>query len=226
MHLDILSLFPGYFGSPLQESIIGRAIRAGLLSVKQVDIRDFSCNKHRRVDDRPYGGGPGMVLEPGPVVAAVRSVKRPDSTVIYLTPQGRKLDAAVARELSHSSHLVLICGHYEGIDQRAIDLCVDREISVGDYVLTSGCPAALVLLDAVVRFIPGVLGDEQSAEQDSFEQGMLDFPQYTRPEVFEGLAVPPVLVGGDHKKIASWRESSALARTVERRPDLFSGREL
>lgn len=223
MHLDILSLFPAYFSSPLQESILGRAIRAGLLTVQQVDIRDFSCNKHRRVDDRPYGGGPGMVMEPGPVVAAVRSVKRPESTVIYLSPQGQRLNAALARELAHRDHLVLLCGHYEGIDQRAVDLCVDQEISIGDYVLTSGCPAAMVLLDAVVRFIPGVLGDEQSAEQDSFERGLLDFPQYTRPEVFEGLAVPSVLIGGDHKKIAKWREANALARTVERRPDLFSG---
>lgn len=223
MHLDILSLFPAYFSSPLQESILGRAIRAGLLTVQQVDIRAFSCNKHRRVDDRPYGGGPGMVMEPGPVVAAIRSVKKPESTVIYLSPQGQRLDAALARDLARRDHLVLLCGHYEGIDQRAIDLCVDQEVSIGDYVLTSGCPAAMVLLDAVVRFIPGVLGDEQSAEQDSFERGLLDFPQFTRPEVFEGLAVPSVLVGGDHKKIAKWREASALARTVERRPDLFSG---
>jgi tRNA (guanine37-N1)-methyltransferase len=219
--VDILSLFPGYFKGPFDESIIKQARKKGLLEINLVDIRDFADNRYRRVDDRPYGGGPGMVLMPQPVSAAIRHVKDSKARVIYLSPQGTLLTAAKCRELAKEERLVLLCGHYEGIDQRVLDNEVDEEISIGDYVLTNGCLAAIVLLDAVIRFIPGVLGHTLAAEEDSFEQGRLDCPHYTRPEVFEGQAVPSVLLSGNHKEIAAWREEQALKKTRKVRPDLL-----
>jgi len=216
----ILSLFPGYFTGPLEESIIGQARSKGLLEFQQVDIRAFAENKWRRVDDRPYGGGPGMVLEPGPVLRALRSVKKPGTRVIYLSPQGPLLTAKKAREIAEITDLVLLAGHYEGIDERALKE-VDEELSVGDYVLTNGCLAALVLIDSVIRFVPGVIGHEAAADQDSFENGLLDCPHYTRPEEFEGERVPPVLLSGDHEKIAAWRRQAALEKTARVRPDLY-----
>jgi len=222
MEIELLSLFPGYFESPFRESILGRAIKKELLQVNLVDIRDYTEDKHRRVDDRPYGGGPGMVMMPGPVANAIRARKKERSTVVYLAPEGEPFNAALAKEFAGLDHLILLSGHYEGIDQRVIDLEVDRKVSVGDFVLTSGCAAALIVLDALVRFIPGALGDAASSEEDSFEgDGWLDCPHYTRPEVFEGHAVPEVLKSGDHALIKAWRREQARQKTLRYRPDLM-----
>ena len=221
MRIDILSLFPGYFKGPFDESIIKIARERGLLDVNLVDIRDFADNKHRKVDDRPFGGGPGMVMMPQPLSAAISSVKREGSHVIYLSPQGTVLTASKSRQLAGHQHLILLCGHYEGIDERIIETQVDEEISIGDYVLTNGCLAAIVLLDTVARFIPDVLGHHEAANEDSFEKGLLDCPHYTRPEIFEGLAVPEILRSGDHRKIAAWRHAKALEKTRRMRPDLL-----
>lgn len=221
MLIDILSLFPGYFKGPFDESIMKRAQEKGLVTIRLTDIRDFTDNRYRRVDDRPYGGGPGMVIMPQPVKAVIHHVRTSTSHVIYLSPQGRRLTAAKSRQLAQENHLILLCGHYEGIDQRVVDQEVDEEISIGDYVLTNGCLAAIVLLDSVIRFIPGVLGHALAAEEDSFERGMLDHPHYTRPEVFEELRVPSVLLSGNHKEIAIWRQKQALKKTREVRPDLL-----
>jgi tRNA (guanine37-N1)-methyltransferase len=220
LKIDILSLFPGYFQGPLDESLIKQARNQGILDIQLIDIRDFADNKWRRVDDRPYGGGPGMVLTPEPVAKAIRSVKKADSHVIYLTPQGTPLCAEKCRQLAQREHLVLLCGHYEGIDERVLQKEVDEEISIGDYVLTNGCLAAIVLVDAVARFVPGVIGNELAAEEDSFEKGILDCPHYTRPEVFEGERVPDVLLSGNHKQIADFRLKQALIKTKRVRPDL------
>lgn len=212
------------FRGPFQESILGKAQKEGVIEINLHNIRDFSSLPHRRVDDRPYGGGPGMVLMPEPTVKAIRAVKEECSKVIYLSPQGAPLNAAKCRELAQQPHLVILCGHYEGVDERVIDLEVDEEISIGDYVLTNGCLPAMVLVDAVSRFIPGVLGHELAAAEDSFEQGRLDCPHYTRPEVFEGVAVPKVLLSGNHKKIEEWRARVAEEKTSRVRPDLLQKR--
>lgn len=221
MLIDILSLFPGYFQGPFDESIIKQARKKGILDIRLIDIRDFAENKHRRVDERPYGGGPGMVLMPQPVTAAIRHVRTPESHVIYLSPQGELLNAAKSRQLALKKHLILLCGHYEGVDQRVLDTEIDEEISIGDYVLTNGCLSAIVAVDSLIRFVPGVLGHELAAEEDSFENGLLDCPHYTRPEVFEGKEVPPVLLSGNHQEIAKWRREQALKKTREVRPDLL-----
>lgn len=221
MKIDVLSLFPNYFKGPFDESIIKRAIESGILNINTIDIRNFCLGKHRQADDRPYGGGPGMVMMVEPVVKAIRSCKSTLSQTIYLSPQGKPLTPQLAKELAAQEHLILLCGHYEGIDQRVIESEVDLEISIGDYVLTNGCLAACVLIDVMARFIPGVLGDQQSQEQDSFENGQLDHPHYTRPQVFEGKSVPEILISGDHKKINEWRERAAAAQTLYKRPDLI-----
>lgn len=223
MRFDILSLFPGYFKGPFDESIIKQAKAKGKVEIHLVDIRDFSEDKWRRADERPYGGGPGMVMMPGPVAKALRSVKTPQSRAIYLSPQGKPLTAAKCRELAEIQHLVLLCGHYEGIDERVLESDIDEEISIGDYVLTNGCLAAIVLVDAVIRFVPGVLGHELAAEEDSFENGLLDYPHYTRPEEFEGRVVPKVLLSGNHQEIAKWRKEKAVEKTRRIRPDLEAG---
>ncbi|HLB52255.1 MAG TPA: tRNA (guanosine(37)-N1)-methyltransferase TrmD [Chlamydiales bacterium] len=225
MIIDILSLFPSYFRGPFDVSMLMKARENGLLEIRHTDIRDFAEDKHRRVDDRPFGGGPGMVLKAPPVVQAIRSVRKERSHVVCLSPQGELLKAAKCEELAKIKHLILLCGHYEGIDERAIDLEVDEEISIGDYVLTSGCPAAIVLIDAVARFIPGVVGHPEAVQQDSFQEGIFDAPHFTRPEVFEGLQVPPVLLTGDHAKIKQWRETQARKKTSRVRPDLFRLKE-
>jgi tRNA (guanine37-N1)-methyltransferase len=220
MKIDLLSLFPEYFESPFSVSMMKRARQKGLLEIRQVNIRDFSDDpKHHRVDDRPYGGGPGMVLCPQPIVSAIRSVKREESRVVYLSAQGSKLTAGRCAQLAREQHLVLLCGHYEGIDERVMKE-VDEEISIGDYVLTSGCPAALVFIDAVSRFIPGVVGHPAAVEQDSFQNGILDAPHFTGPRVFEGEEVPAVLLSGNHAEIAKWREQQARNKTARVRPDL------
>lgn len=220
MEIELLSLFPSYVQSPLEESILKRAIQKGLLVVRNTDIRAFSTDKWHRVDDRPFGGGPGMLLSPEPVSKAISSVRRPHSKVIYLSPQGVPLTAQVARELANESHLILLAGHYEGIDQRVLDDEVDLELSIGDFVLTNGCLAALVVIDAVARFIPGVLGHEDAASQDSFEHGLLDYPNYTKPLEYNGKTVPDVLRSGNHAEIALWRHKQQVLKTLDVRPDM------
>lgn len=220
MQIDILSLFPNYFKGPFDESIIMQAKKKGLLDINLIDIRAFADNRYRKVDDRPYGGGPGMVMMPQPVLDAIRSVKKPGAKVIYMSPQGQTLTAAKCKMLAQETHLILLCGHYEGIDERILKE-VDEEISIGDYVLTNGCLSAIVLVDAMVRFVPGVLGHESAACEDSFEDGLLDCPHYTRPEIYENQSVPEILLSGDHKKIAEWRRQKALEITQRKRPDLW-----
>jgi tRNA (guanine37-N1)-methyltransferase len=224
MRIDILTLFPEVLEPYLSTSIIGRARSSGLVSIGCTNFRDFAKDVHRSVDDRPFGGGPGMVLMCPPLLEALEHVEgaqdgRP--TRIMLTPQGQRLDQRMVSELSREPWLVLICGHYEGFDERIRTLTSAKEISIGDYVLSGGEPAALVLVDAVVRLLPGALGHEQSAESESFADGKLEYPQYTRPRDYRGLGVPDVLLSGDHGKIAAWRKAQALERTRERRPDLL-----
>lgn len=226
MRIDVLTLFPEMFPGYLGQSLLKRAIDAGLVRMELHNIRDWARGKHQQVDDRPFGGGPGMVLRPEPVVECVEDVRQqadPLGHLILLTPQGRRLDQRLAEELARHQRLVLICGRYEGIDQRAIDLLQPVEISVGDYILGGGEVAAMVVIDAVVRLVPGVLGDEQSNKEDSFsgQPPLLEFPQYTRPREYRGLAVPDVLMTGNHPEIARWRHEEKLKRTRERRSDLL-----
>ena len=223
MHIHILSLFPEYFQGPFDVSIIKRARDRGILKIDFLDIRDFAEGKHKKVDDRPYGGGPGMVLMPEPLSKAIRSVRTPESRVIHLSPQGSLLSASTCERLAKYDHLILVCGHYEGIDERIIEKEIDEEISIGDYVLTNGCLASIVLVDALSRFIPGVLGNDEAAAQDSFQSGFFDAPQYTKPYDFEGNLVPEVLAGGNHEEIRKWRKSKALEKTKKIRPDLYRG---
>jgi tRNA (guanine37-N1)-methyltransferase len=223
MRFDVLTIFPGVFGAYLAEGIVGRAVKNGFVDVKLVNIRDFTQDAHKTTDDRPYGGGEGMVMKPGPIYRALRSVGRENtrSQVILLSPQGKAFDQSTAWELARWEQLILVCGRYEGVDERIIRSAVDRELSVGDYILSGGELGALIVIDAVSRLIPGVLGGERSAREDSFEEGLLKYPQYTRPRVFRGEAVPPVLLSGDHEKIRSWRRKEALKRTLSKRPDLL-----
>jgi len=226
MRIDVLTLFPEMFPGYLGQSLLKRAIDAGLVQIELHNIRDWARGKHAQVDDRPFGGGPGMVLRPEPVVECVEAVQQQAAEpghLVLLTPQGRRLDQRVVAELAGHKRLVLICGRYEGIDQRAIDILQPDELSIGDYILGGGEVAAMVVIDAVVRLVPGVLGDEQSNRQDSFsgEPPLLEFPQYTRPRVFRGLEVPDVLLTGNHPEIARWREQQKLDRTRQRRADLL-----
>lgn len=223
MDIEILSLFPEYFKGPFDSSILKKAQEKGILNINHVNVRDFAEDKHHRVDERPFGGGPGMVMKPEPLVLAIRSAKKkqPQSRVIYLSPQGSLLTGVKCQELALCPHLTLVCGHYEGIDERVLESEIDEEISIGDYVLTNGALAAIVLVDAVARFVPGVLGHHQAALQDSFQEGIFDCPHYTRPEEFEGRKVPEVLLRGDHAEIATWRRKKALEKTRRIRPDLY-----
>jgi len=223
MRFDILTLFPGFFTSPLEQSILGKAIAKGLLKVNTVNIRDFALDKHRTTDDYPYGGGHGMVMKVEPVVRALGSIREAGGTnskIILMTPQGTPFNHRMAEELAAFDHLAIICGRYEGVDER-IRKYADIELSVGDYVLTGGEIPALAVIDAVGRLKPGVLGEDASAKQDSFSNGLLEYPQYTRPEEYEGLKVPEVLVSGNHGEIEKWRKAQSLIRTYERRPDLL-----
>ncbi|NGX39385.1 MAG: tRNA (guanine-N(1)-)-methyltransferase [Chlamydiae bacterium] len=222
MRIDILSLFPEYFESPFAVSIIRRAREKGLVDIRLINIRTFAEGKHRRVDDRPYGGGPGMVMMPGPCLRAIRSVRKEDSHVVFLTPGGTPLQAKGCTKLAKHSHLILLCGHYEGVDQRVMEE-VDEEISIGDYVLTNGCLPAIVLIDATIRFLPGVLGNEESALNDSFQEGRVEGPHYTRPEEFEEMRVPEVLLRGNHKEIAAWRKTESEKKTRQVRSELTAG---
>jgi tRNA (guanine37-N1)-methyltransferase len=224
MRVDILTLFPEMFESPLACSIIKRARDAHIVEIVLTNIRDFAQDKYRKVDDKPYGGGPGMVMMPGPVFDCFEHVQKlspQKGRVILLTPQGQKFDQRKAAELSKENRLILISGKYEGFDERIRVSLNAEQISIGDYVLSGGELAAMVIIDAVIRLLPGVLGDEDSAKDDSFSAGLLEYPQYTRPEIFRGLKVPEVLLSGDHKKIAEWRRQQALERTRQWRPDLL-----
>lgn len=225
MRIDIITLFPGMLTGFLSESMIGRAIEKDLVDIKTHSLRDWGEGKWKTTDDRPFGGGAGMLLKPEPLCEAIDSVKEADSVVIYLSPDGESFNHDIAVELSGVEHLVLVSGHYEGIDQRVRDSRIDREISIGDYVLTNGTLPAAVLVDAVVRQLPGVLGAEKSLTQDSFHRNVLGFPQYTRPVDFEGMQVPEVLLSGNHGEIERWRQERALEKTKERRPDLLSNKD-
>jgi tRNA (guanine37-N1)-methyltransferase len=219
--IQILTIFPDVCKSVFSESILMRAQEKNLASLEAVDLRKWTKDRHRTVDDAPYGGGPGMVMKIEPIDLALSEMRSPASKVILLSPQGRQFSDSTARELARETDLILLCGHYEGIDQRVADHLVDDEISIGDYVLTSGVLPALVLTDAIVRLIPGVLGDEESAQQDSFSAGILDHPHYTRPSEYKGWKAPDVLLGGNHAAIANWRREAALDATKKRRPDLL-----
>lgn len=228
MKIKILTIFPEMFESVLNASILGRAREQGLLDVTCVDIRPFSDRKHKNTDDYPFGGGAGMVMMAQPILAAMQSVTGEDfhGRRIFLGPRGSKLSTAKARELAKEDELALLCGHYEGVDQRALDLCIDEEISIGDYILTGGELAAMVLVDCVSRFIPGVLGSSESPEEESFSDGLLEYPQYTRPREIAGLEVPEVLLNGDHAKIRAWRRQESLRATLRFRPDLLESAPL
>ena len=228
MKIKILTLFPAMFDGVLSASILGRAREQGLLEVSVLDIRPFSDRKHKNTDDYPFGGGAGMVMTAQPIRDAVAAAMGDDfqGRRIYLGPRGSRLTSEKARELSRERELILLCGHYEGVDQRALDTCVDEEISIGDYILTGGELAAMVLTDCVARFIPGVLGSAESPEEESFSDGLLEYPQYTRPREWEGLCVPDVLLNGDHAKIRAWRRRESLKATLRFRPDLLEGAPL
>jgi tRNA (guanine37-N1)-methyltransferase len=225
MHIDILTIFPNMFESPMQESILKKAQEKGKLVINPVDIRTFSTDKHKRVDDYPFGGGVGMVMKPEPIFDAwhyAYSLKSSLKTrTILLTPQGYVFNQSKAIELSKFERLILICGHYEGIDERVHEQLVDEEISIGDYILTGGELPAMVIIDAISRLLPGVLGSKESAAQDSFSDGLLEYPQYTRPRVYRGLSVPEVLLSGNHEKIRLWRRKQSLLRTRQKRNDLL-----
>ena len=219
MKFDVLTLFPEMFQA-IKQSILGRAEEKNLIQINLINIRDFSKDKHKKVDDTPYGGGAGMVMRADVVYDAYKSVQNENAKVIYLTPQGKKLDQKKVEELSKEKHLILLCGHYEGIDQRVIDKIVDEEISIGDYVLTGGELPAMVLIDSVSRYVEGVLS-EGSTNEESFSQGLLEYPQYTKPETFEGVKVPEILLSGHHENIKKWREEKSLENTKLKRPDLL-----
>ena len=219
MKFDVLTLFPEMF-EPLKESIIKRATEKNLIDINLINIRDFSEDKHMHVDDTPYGGGVGMLMKPDVVGRAVASVKTEKSKVIYLSPRGKTLNQNKVKSLAESDHLILLCGHYEGIDQRVIDKVVDEEISIGDYVLTGGELPAMVLIDSVSRYVPGVL-TEESTDEESFSEGLLEYPQYTRPEIFDGVRVPEVLLSGHHENIKKWRRLESLRITYKNRPELL-----
>jgi tRNA (guanine37-N1)-methyltransferase len=223
MKIDVLTLFPAMFAGPLDESIVQRARKTGALDLTVHNLRDYTHDRHKTVDDRPFGGGPGMLLKPEPVFEAVEALRREKSRVILMSPTGRKFDQAIARELSQQEHLLLVCGSYEGFDERIREKLADDEVSIGDYVLTNGALPAMVLIDAVTRLLPGVLGDDESARDESFSPGGpgLEYPHYTRPAEFRGMKVPEVLLSGNHAEIAKWRAEQARQRTRERRPDLL-----
>ena len=220
MRIDVITIFPDLIRDVLKYSIPRRAIDAGLIDILAHDLRDHADDKHKTIDDTPYGGGAGMIFKPEPIARAIEALPT-GGRVIFLTPQGRLFTQSVANELSLSDHLVLLCGHYRGIDERVRESYVDDEISIGDYVLSGGELPALILIDALIRLIPGAIGNAESALEDSFQNGLLDCAWYTRPREFEGLTVPEALLSGDHKKVAQWRRENARQRTLERRPDLL-----
>ena len=221
MEIDVLTLFPGMFPGPLDESIIKRACESGRLRLGIRDLRDFTHDRHRKVDDRPFGGGPGMLMKPEPMFEAVEALRGEKTRVILTSPAGRPFRQEIARELAAEEHLLLICGSYEGFDERVRECLADDELSIGDYVLTNGALPAMVIIDSVTRLLPGVLGDDESSVDESFSDGLLEYPQYTRPAEFRGMNVPEVLLSGDHAAIERWRREQARLRTGQRRPDLL-----
>lgn len=221
MKIDVLTLFPAMFAGPLDESIIKRARLKGLLDLTIHDLRQWTHDRHRTVDDRPFGGGPGMLLKPEPLFEAVESLRREKTRVILFSPAGRKFDQSIARELAQQEDLLLVTGHYEGFDERVREALVDDELSIGDYVLTNGALPAMIVVDAVTRLLPGALGDDASSHDESFSAGLLEYPQYTRPADFRGMKVPEILLSGDHAEIEKWRREQARLRTQEKRPDLL-----
>ncbi len=223
MKIDVLTLFPEMFAGPLDESIVKRARAAGLLDLSIHNLRDYTHDRHRTVDDKPFGGGPGMLLKPEPIFEAVEHVARAETRVLLLSPSGRKFNQSLARELALEKHLLLICGSYEGFDERVREALADDDLSIGDYVLTNGALPAMVVIDAVTRLLPGVLGDDESSRDESFSRGWLEYPQYTRPAEFRGMKVPEVLLSGNHAEIARWRSEQARNRTRAQRPDLTDG---
>lgn len=223
MKFDVLTLFPEMIEAYLRQGILARAITRGRVNINLINIRDFAKGRHKTTDDRPYGGGEGMIMKPGPIDRALKSVDRVEgiSRVILLSPQGKQFDQPMAWDMAQWNQLILICGRYEGVDERILLTHIDQELSVGDYILTGGELGAMVVIDAVARLIPGVLGGERSSIEDSFEDGLLKYPQYTRPRTFQGMEVPDILLSGDHEKIRMWRRKESLRRTLERRPDLL-----
>ena len=222
MKFDVLTLFPEMF-EPLKQSIIGKAVEKKLIDIHLVNIRDFSKDKHKKVDDTPYGGGAGMVMKPDVVYEAYQSVKQDQAKVIYMSPQGKKLNQQIVEKLSKESHLIILCGHYEGIDQRVLDEIVEEEISIGDYVLTGGEIPTMVLIDSVSRYVEGVI-KQDSIQEESFSNGFLEYPQYTRPEIFQGKAVPKIILSGHHENIEKWRKERSLEITQKKRPDLLKNK--
>jgi tRNA (guanine37-N1)-methyltransferase len=223
IEFDILTLFPGLCEGALAESILGKAQENRLIQVRCLDLRQWATGKHRVTDEPPYGGGPGMVMKAEPIFAAVEAIRQSGSHVILMSATGQRFTQKKARQLAEKSHLIFVCGHYEGVDQRVADHLVDEELSIGDYILTNGAIAATVVVDAVARLIPGVLGEADSAMDESFSNGFLEYPHYTRPAEFRGWKVPEILLSGNHAAIEAWRKAEALKRTVERRPDLTPG---
>ena len=221
MKIDVLTLFPGMFPGPLDESIIKRACESGRLRLGIRDLRDYTHDRHRKVDDRPFGGGPGMLMKPEPLFEAVEALRGEKTRVILTSPAGRPFRQEIAQELAGEEHLLLVCGSYEGFDERVRECLADDELSIGDYVLTNGALPAMVIIDAVTRLLPGVLGDDASSVDESFSDGLLEYPQYTRPAEFRGMSVPEVLLSGDHAAIEKWRREQARLRTGQRRPDLL-----
>ncbi len=222
LQFDVVTLFPALLEGVVEESIIGRAVRNGRIGIGLHNLRDWADGPHSMTDDRPFGGGAGMVLKPEPLFGAIESLQDQDTTVVYMSPDGENLATPLARELAQEKHLVVVSGHYEGIDQRVRDQLVDREVSIGDYVLTNGTLAAAVLIDTVSRFVPGVLGKEESLEQDAFADNLLGHPQYTRPAEFRGMKVPEVLLSGHHGSISDWRQQRRVDKTSQRRPELLT----
>ncbi|MBT3192292.1 MAG: tRNA (guanosine(37)-N1)-methyltransferase TrmD [Verrucomicrobia bacterium] len=221
MRIDIITIFPGMLQGFLQESMLKRAVERGKVTFNTVDLRDFACDVHRTTDDRPYGGGPGMVMKPEPLFEAVESVRTDGCRVVLMTPQGIPFRQSTAATLAETEHIVFVCGHYEGVDERVRQALVTDEISIGDYILTNGVLPAAVVADAVVRLLPGVLGGEGATEEESFSQGLLEYPQYTRPAEYRGMRVPDVLSSGNHQAVEAWRQEQSETRTRERRPDLL-----
>ena len=227
MIFHVLTIFPDIITNAASGSILGKALEKGVIGLNAIDIRDYATNKHNTVDDYPYGGGPGMVMKLEPIYGAIQSLSLPEgSPLLLLTPQGERFDHAMARDLASHSALALLCGRYEGIDDRVRDLIPVREVSLGDFILTGGEFAALAIIDAVARFVPGVLGDEESATEESFATGLLEYPQYTRPPEFMGQRVPDILLSGDHGRVARWRREQSLLRTLQKRPDLLETADL
>jgi tRNA (guanine37-N1)-methyltransferase len=221
MKIDVLTLFPAMFAGPLDESIIKRARQRGILDLKIHDLRDWTHDQRRTVDDRPFGGGPGMLLKPEPLFEAIESLRREKTRVVLFSPAGRKFNQGIARELAQQEDLLFITGHYEGLDERVREALVDEDLSIGDYVLTNGALPAMVVVDAVTRLLPGVLGDDESSLDESFSHGLLEYPQYTRPAEFRGMKVPEVLLSGNHAEIEKWRREQAQLKTEANRPDLL-----